>query len=255
MIDQWWTKDVPRVMSETALFYSRMVEKYPEKTVLAVTKEKIIKERNWGSTLNLYESNFDAVLSQLGFVYIPNRIIPGPAFFFPIRDVDGAYPCAQTKPMEGSTLYGMSKYRFIGEKPKGPRWLGNDPLTLKRIMATGTVMIQEGGFDILASRLLCPHAPILSPLTKFLGKNHLAYLRMIGVKRLILMYDNEEAKGSKSDGAGNMSMEQQIASIKSLKIIPEVQERICPLSDPSTCLESPRAAKQLKELLFREFKY
>ena len=85
-----------------------------------------------------------------------------------------------------------------------------------------------------------------------LGKQHIAYLRMLGVKRLILMYDNEEPKKeNQKEGAGNVSMRIQVASIK--EVIHEVCEKICPRTDPSACLESMHSAKQLRDMILSEF--
>lgn len=242
--NEWWAKDVARVIEETDTFYARLVEKAPHKNKLALTKDKIIAARDWSATLKMYQNHFDRVLSQLDFFYIPNRIIPGPAFVFPIKDIYGKYSSAQTRPIEGSVLFGPSaKYRYIGEsKPAGPRWLGNDHATLKKIIDTRSVLVVEGPFDILAARLMCPDIPILSPLTKVLGKNHIAYLRMLGVKNLILMYDNEVAKTGKKEGAGNLSAEQQTAMIRSMN----VQALTCPLEDPSLCLKYLDYAEKLK---------
>jgi hypothetical protein len=99
----------------------------------------------------------------------------------------------------------------------------------------------EGAFDILAARLVCPDVPILSSLTKMLGKHHLAYLTMLGVNQLVLMFDNEEAKGDRSMGAGNMSMAQQAATIKTM----QVTTIDCPASDPSEALKDPEKTKRL----------
>ena len=251
MEDRWWESDVNRVLEEAEVFYTRVAELYPDKAKIPFTKKKIIEVREWAPTLKMYDKDFDRVLKQLEFLYVPNRVIPGPTFVFPIHDVDGKYTCAQTKPLDGSVLAGKSKYRYIGAKPAGPRWLGNNRATLKKIIDTRKVMVVEGPFDILAAKLLHPEAPILSPLTKLLGKPHLAYLRMLGVRELILMYDNEEAKGTKKEGAGNMSMEQHVAFIKNMKVIPLV----CPKSDPSSCLKNPLYAEQLKRIIRSEFQY
>lgn len=246
----WWETDVERVLAETTVFYDRVAELHPNKNKLTFTKGKVVEAREWAPTLKMYDKHFEEVLKQLGFTYIPNRIIPGPAFIFPIRDVDGKLSCAQTKPLEGSMLAvpGM-KYRYIGNKPAGPRWLGNDHQTLKKIIELRKVMLVEGPFDLLAARLLCPNVPIMSPLTKTAGKNHITYLRMLGVNTLLLMYDNEEAKGGKAAGAGNMSMEQQAASIKTMKVTP----LICPKSDPSVCLKTPIYAEKLKSTISIQF--
>ena len=249
---KWWETDVNKVIEETDVFYTRVAELYPDKSKLLFTKKKIIEARQWAPTLKMYDKHFEGVLKQLGFFYVPNRIIPGPAFVFPIRDVDGKLTCAQTKPSEGSVLAvaGM-KYRYIGDKPIGPRWLGSDYATLKKIIALRKVAIVEGPFDLLAARLMCPQFPILSPLTKMLGKQHIAYLRMLGVRDLFLMYDNEVAKEGKTGGAGNMSAEQQVAYIKTMN----VKALTCPQSDPSECLKHPIFARKLQTILSIEFEY
>lgn len=249
---KWWESDVNKVIEETEIFYTRVAERYPDKAKIPLTKKKIIEARLWTPTLRMYDKHFDEVLKQLGFFYVPNRIIPGPCFVFPIRDVDGKFTCAQTKPLEGSvlTVPGM-KYRYIGSKPIGPRWLGIDHTTLKKIIDLRKVAVVEGPFDLLAARLMCPEFPIISPLTKMLGKQHIAYLRMLGVQDLFLMYDNEVGKGGKSMGAGNTSAEQQAAYIKTMN----VKVLTCPQSDPSECLKNSIFASELQFILATEFEY
>lgn len=249
-VKPWYETDVPRVTHETDLLYARLIEKDPHKTKISVTKEKIIEAREWAPSLKIYEKQFDQVLTQLGYFYVPKLVIPGPAFIFPIRGFEGKYTMAQTKPLEGSSLslQGM-KYRYIGDKPVVPRWLGNDFPTLKKIIDLKKVMVVEGSFDLLAAKLVCPDMPILSPLTKTLGKKHIAYLRMLGVRDVLMMFDNEEAKGKDKDGAGNMSMAQHAASIKTMK----VHILTCPKSDPSSCLKHPVYAEKLKARIMAEF--
>ena len=89
MSDKWWETDVNKVISETEALYTRLVAIAPEKNKLALTKAKIIEARGWAPTLRMYDKHFEQVLKQLEFFYVPNRIVPGPAFVFPIRDVDG----------------------------------------------------------------------------------------------------------------------------------------------------------------------
>lgn len=247
MSDKWWDNDVDRVMSETEDFYTRLAAVAPQKNKLTFTKSKILSAREWTPTLSMYDENFEQVLKTLGYFYVPDRIIPGPAFIFPIRDSDGKFSSAQTKPLEGS-VYGIdSKYRYIGTKPASPRWLGNDYATLKKIIDTRRVMVVEGPFDLLAARLLCPDIPIMSPLTKLLGRNHITYLRMLGVRRVFMMFDNEEVKAGKKgkDGAGNISMEQQAQAVKTMTLTP----LLCPKADPSACLKNRTYAEKLRAVI------
>lgn len=145
-----------------------------------------------------------------------------------MRSADGTFLSAQTRPLEGSALAITGKrYRWIGDKSKfiGPNWLGNDPLTLKLIIEQRKVICVEGPFDILAMRLMCPELPSLTPLTKTLGRHHIAYLRMLGVTSLLLMYDNEIQ--------GEVAMQRQARQIQSMQVIPCE----CPKKDPSKALE------------------
>jgi hypothetical protein len=244
----WWEVDVPRIIKETDDFYTRVEAVAPSKNKLTLTKKKIMEIRSWAPTLRMYDAHFESVLKQLGFFYVPNRVVPGPAFVFPIRDTEGKFSSAQTKPLEGSAYGTGSKYRNIGEKLFCPRWLGNDHATLKRIIELQKVIVVEGPFDLLAARLLCPDVPIMSPLTKLLGKNHIAYLRMLGVKDLVLMYDNEVSSREGEDGAGNMSMEQQAKFIKTM----HVTSILAPAPDPSDCLKVPDYAVKLKAYIMAE---
>jgi len=256
---EWYLKDTPRLMKETDILYHRIVETRPDATKLSITKQKIIETRNWLPSLARYDSIFEGVLASLEYFYIPKIMTPGPLFVFPVRDVTGEFVCAQSKPIEGSAMYGKTKYRYIGERPKGPRWLGNDEATLQAIIKHRCVMIVEGPFDLLAVRLLCPEIPAMSPLTKYLGKHHVAYLRMLGVQNIVLMYDNEESRDKDELGAGNVAMEYQSqqfeeavtknTSIKSMN----PQSFMCSSSDASEALENDSKARQLRERIMKAF--
>lgn len=233
------TYDVTHLLGETDKLYRRITAKWPEKTKLALTAQKVIEERDWHKSYPLYKARMEQVLTALGFSFIPKIMAPGPVFVFPIRDVNDTYPVAQTKPLAGSELHGKAKYRFIGSALHGPRWLGNDRQTLQRIIETRTAVVVEGAFDLLAARLVSD-TPILCPLTKKLGAKHIAYLRMLGVKRLYLMYDNERS------GQGNMAME-----VESYKLADwfDVQPLLCPASDPAQCLTTMTKAQELRTIL------
>jgi len=246
MTSDWYLADVPRLIAETDALYARIAEKFPGKTKESLTIQKIVEERGWEGTLGLYKDRFEDVVRQLGCFYVPKVMPPGPAFVFPMRGADGAVIRAQTKPLEGSVLMGEGmKYRYIGDRNKylGPNWLGNDPETITLIIQRQAVMCVEGPFDLLAIRLACPGYPVLSPLTKRLGKAHIAYLRILGVKRLFLMYDNE--------AQGEESMEQQKRQIRSMPVVPCE----CPQKDPSMALEKLEWAKELSSRIRQQFEY
>jgi hypothetical protein len=242
-----WYQDIPKLIAETDKLYERIVAKgLPGK--LQLTRQKILQERGWSPSLAYTEKNLDPVLSELGCFYIPKVMMPGPIFVFPLRDLDGNYPRAQTKPLEGSSEFGegKGKYRWIGEQTSGPSWFGNSPAMIKRIIERRSVILVEGAFDLIAARLLAPDAPLLCPLTKKIGGKHEAYLRMLGVQKLYLMFDNEKPKDADYDiGMGNLSMRVLSNQIKTMK----TEILLCPSSDPSDALKSLLKARALKSLL------
>lgn len=255
-----WYNDIPELMTQTDRLYERIAAKWPEKTKLALTKEKMIVERKWQPSLPLIKRNLDRVLEDFQCFYLPKNLVPGPLFVFPVRGTDGAFRFAQSKPLEGSVLFGKHKYRYIGNKPYEPIWLGNDPATIQRVIETRTALAIEGGFDTLACRLLMPDAPIMSPLTKRLGDKHIAYLRMLGVKRLFLMFDFERAKQRnledsfeveeyREEGQGEIAMAMAVRKIKDMEVIPVR----CDSSDPSEALESAIRADKLRKTLLSLF--
>src|SRR6202041_1882975 len=102
---------------------------------------------------------------------------------------------------------GVAKYGFLGKKDNvpGPHWFGNSDETLRNIARNRSVGLVEGYYDLLACRLMMPGAPILSTGTKTVNESHIQYLRMLGVKDIHLMFDNEAPKGDKDVGAGELS--------------------------------------------------
>lgn len=250
-MDAKYYEDVSSLIRETDKLYAKITAKWPDKTKLTVTMNKIVSERGWEPSLKHIQKNFPRVLTELGSFFVPKAMIPGPVFVFPIRSLEGEYYYAQTKPLEGSVLVNpKSKYRFIGQRPYTPLWLGNTPGTLRKIIETRKVIVVEGPFDLLACRLLCPDLPIMSPLTKKIGKKHEAYLRILGVKHLLMLFDNEFAKEGKGTmGAGELSMVMQERKIHTMK----ADSLICPSGDPSEALKRESRAVQLKRLLKSHF--
>lgn len=238
--------NVPKMTEETDKLYDRIMTK-GGRDKLTVTREKIIEARGWQPSIYLTKDNFERALTELGCYYVPKIMQPGPAFVFPIIDIDRT-TCqyAQTKPLEGSVLGGKSKYRFVGSDPVGPTWLGNTDETIKAVVSTGQVVVVEGPFDLLACRVLAPEVPVMSPLTKRLGKGHQAYLRMLGLRRIYLMFDNELPSSGHSIGAGNLAMRQYS---KELATFFDVKTLFCPSSDPSEALKNAYTAEKLRSML------
>jgi hypothetical protein len=178
---------------------------------------------------------------------------PGPAFVFPIMDVDRESKYAQTNPLAGSAFGDKSKYRFIGVPPIGPVWLGNNRgVMIRKLLQSKQVILVEGAFDLLACRLLVPEIPVLSPLTKRVGPKHLAYLRLLGIKRLYLMFDNELPTAGRALGAGNLAMIQQSRELSQYF---QTQTLLCPSSDPSEALKSGYTAERLRSMLRNTIRY
>lgn len=252
----WW-QDVPKLILETDIMYRRLVEK-GRSDKIAATKKMCYSERNWETCKHIIEPNFDQVLKELNFFYVPKGFIPGPCFVFPQRDLTGAYTRAQTKPLyevvweneDGAA--NKSKYCEAGVKKeafKGPVWLGHEPRIIQKIIELGWCIIVEGPFDLLACRLLAPDVPVLCSMTKKIGLRHEAYLRMLGVKTIYLMFDNEAPKGKNDAGSGNIAM---WATKKNITWC-EVQILLSPAEDASACLKSPITARRLRSILLSVF--
>lgn len=241
-----WYYDIPKLMSETDKLYERGIAAKGWPNKLALTKKKIIEVREWAPALPYIEKNFDRVLKDLEYFYVPNGWAPGPMFVFPLRDLDGTFPRAQTKPLEGSAEFGKGKYWWMGEKTFSPSWLGNSQEMIQAVIDNQAVILMEGPFDLLGCRLVCPDLPILCPLTKSIGGKHEAFLRMLGVKTIFLLFDNELPTSEKYDiGQGNLSMRMLAKEIKTMK----TEILLCPSSDPSECLKSSAKVRALKSLL------
>lgn len=245
--EQWWYQ-VPELIRKTDEFYARNALKNPGVGKLSVTTQKIIEARSWKPALPFIRNNFNQVLTELNIFYVPKTYAPGPLFVFPIRDLEGNFPRAQTKPCEGSALFGQGSYHWIGQKIDGPNWLGNDPATLQRIMELKFVILVEGPFDLLAARLIAPNLPIMSPLTKSISDKHERYLRMLGCETLILMFDNERADTEKGKdlGGGNLSMRVLQSKIKSMEVVIKLLEGG---NDPAAALKSAQGAQKLRGLV------
>ena len=228
-----WFHDVPALLARTKDYYAEF-----NKNPFRVTAKQIINLRGWEVQ---DPEGFVSTLEELSCLYVPSAMDPGPMVVFPEVDTHGEPLRAQTKPLY--ELLAQSKYVTIGVSKRdfcGPVWLGNQPETLERILKKGHVVVCEGPFDLLALRIANPEIPSLSSLTKNLGEDHLLYLRLLGVRTLHLMYDNELSE------AGEKSM--RILK-KNLHGIMDVNVLLCPADDPSDCLKSRSKTKALQSIL------
>ena len=246
---EWYQKDtVPKLIQTVNTKFAEAKAAGQSYTRNSITIDKIVAIRGWAASLPLVQKNFDRVITELDAFYVPKQLPPGPMIAFPMVDVYGVPTRAQTLPLEGSLMTGAGKYMYLGLKSKefaGPSWLGNDAGTLKRVIEQKRVVLVEGAFDLLANRLVAPDVPTMCPLTKSLGKEHQAYLRMLGVETLYLMFDNEKPKEGYDIGGGELSMRALQRDIKDMK----VEILYCPSSDPSNALKLYPKTAQLRNML------
>jgi hypothetical protein len=233
--------NIPLLMEKVDALYEDAVKRGKPFTKLSATRDKIVAERGWKPAASYIDTNFDRVLTEFKVIYVPKVLSPGPMFLFPIMDTEGEINYAQTKPLLGSPYYGKKYYR-LGIEPTGPQWLGNSMRTIRTIVETGVAGLVEGPFDWLACKLLSPDSPVLCPLTKRIGKDHQAYLRLLGIHTLYFMYDNEaDLKGYSA--ARNQSRDFQAIPMMKCHNLP------CPAPDPSEALKNYDTTQQLKTLL------
>ena len=198
-----WFHDVPELMAKVDAMFAAWVATGKAVSRSETTKKRIYDARGWRR--RYAERDFASVLDRFQVFYLPKALRPGPAFVFPLRDLDGRYGQAQVRPLPESCLFMPDhKYRRLGtERPfKGPQWFGNDAATVRTIIERRKVCLVEGPFDVLACKLLAPDAPVLTTLTKGVGEDHVEYLRILGVNTVVTMFDYEEsgqgARGAKA---------------------------------------------------------
>jgi hypothetical protein len=240
-----WYQEVPELIKQVETLYTLPTIKPGVSDKLSLTKKKIYEQREWEPCRTLIDRNFDDALLRIGLVYIPKTFQPGPCFMFPLIDAVGINMRARVRPMEGSELFGRGKYVDLGDKTLflGPPWIGNDLKTLQKIIETQSVILVEGGFDLLACRLLAPELPMLSPLTAGLGKKHVAYLRILGVKNIYLLFDN--------DKKGTQTMDQIQYFSREFDSVQQLLQ--VGATDPAAALKTTKSARLLRDLLYRNF--
>jgi len=244
-----WFHDIPAVIEKTDALYAELVTAGKTSGRNETTKKQMYKERRW--LRRFAEPNFDAILTRLNVFYLPKALRPGPAFVFPLRDLDGRYNRAQVRPFPESYLFKEDhKYRLLGTEKafKGPMWLGNDAPTLQKIIEKRKVCLVEGPFDLLACKLLVPDAPVLSSLTKGIGEDHTDYLRILGVNRIVTLFDNEDIEGSKGAGRQGAEITKWRVENKYTTGI-EVSSQQCSASDPSDALQKESLVMELELFL------
>jgi hypothetical protein len=242
--------DVEALIASTRTLYDTQITPKGGGDIPTIVRAKSMEKRKWGPSKPLIESRFDEIVHELGIFYIPKQVDPGPGIVFPQRDIYGRFTYGKYYPFEPIEFPSSTpKYIFLGHKDplSRPQWFGNTDQVLTRIGVTRFVVIVEGFFDLLACRLLVPDLPVLSTGTKTINDDHMAYLQMLGVERVYLLFDNETSSRD-DEGAGNKAM-RIISSVYGKKTGVDFRTLLCPNDDPSMCLESYRAAKLLRDQL------
>lgn len=236
-IEEPWAQ-APEVLIESLERYYRLAIKLNRiESVAKITAKKVMKIRGWCGLVSM--ADLQRAVEDLEVIYVPEGVSPGPGLLFPIRDVSGDIRRAHIR-VNDETVYGVryisavDRSRFVG-----PPWAGNDDATLAAIIQTGHVLVMEGPLDLLAIRAIEPGVPTLCSLTKKLGKLHWSYLRMLGVSKIYVMFDNE----LKGDEAAENTQQRH----KDFDVIPLT----CPAKDPAECLKTPAKIQALRKLLSR----
>lgn len=242
-MDEPWATNPQLLLANLEKTYTKALQLGKIETVAKTTLKKAVANRGWHFAPD--DPKMLAVVEDLGMIYVPQGLEPGPGFLFPIRDVTGDIKRAHIRLVNddqyarygGKYLSLVDKHLFIG-----PPWLGNDEATLEAIIQTGEVLVMEGPFDLAACRYAAPEVPSLCSLTKRLGKLHWAYLKILGVQRVYVMFDDEES------GRGKEAAEILVRRNPEFEIIPIT----CPAHDPSDALRSSKKDRVLRKVLYEE---
>lgn len=240
-MSDWRWKDQPWAEPETLLsmlvdYYKRAYEA-TGKGVVEITARKVRAERKWHPSVP--EADLQRAIQALEVLYVPGGVGPGPGIAFPIRDVTGDVRRMHIRLMgEGPEFYGM-RYMSLTNKDAfvGPAWCGVDDDTLTSIIQQKEALIVEGPMDLLAVRVAGSPIPAITSLTKSLKDDHMDYLRILGVKTIHALLDNDKAGGT---AAGFLARNPFGISVEALT---------CPMKDPAKLLQAPSGLRQLRELV------
>lgn len=237
--DQWWN-EVPRLVEKTRELYQKL-EAQGRSSLIAGTTKLVLEKRQWGPNQTALRSNLESAIEELGCFYVPKAFGPGPAFIFPMEDLEGKTVRAQMKPCH--ERFGPQKYHQLGDKTQhlGPTWIGCTEAIAAQILTTASVLLVEGPFDLLAVRTVCPELPSVSSTNKKLGRRHFEFLQLLGVKRIFTMFDIDKSQ------AGELSADYVARKAGSWA---EVTNLSCPAHDPSDCLKQVSKYLSLKSMLY-----
>jgi hypothetical protein len=245
-------QDVRYLIAQTQeLFEAQIIPKGgPDRWQAAV--DRVVPHRKWESSLSLFKQNLYPILKEMDIFYVPKQIAPGPCFIFPHVDATGESVRGTMRAMGWDLILNntVSKYAELGRdfEFKGPSWIGNTDKVIALMMRLRFVILVEGPFDVLACRLLYPELPVMSSGTKSLNDMHFQYLKVLGVRQINFLFDNEPGKKPGERGAGEIAAMGMSKLATALGLIPKIH--YCPSkNDPSACLESLQSAIALKSFL------
>jgi hypothetical protein len=235
-MNELWFKDPQTLISSLDKVYEAAIRADKIKSVATVTVKKMMSFRGWSP--KILTANLLEVVESLGVAYVPNDIVPGPAFLFPIPDVTGE-PKRIVLRLCDETAYD-TRHIDAGDKTKfiGPSWFGVEEATIARVIQSRAVLLVEGPFDLLAVRTMAPSFPVLCPLGKRITPGHLDYLRILCVEKVITLWD--------ADAGGRSASSRDIKGFRTLNL--SLGSRMnC--KDPADALKTYESAYALRDLL------
>lgn len=245
-------QDVRYLIKQTELLYQSQVIPKGGPDRFRAAADRAIDHRGWRPSLSLFHKNLEPVLRELGIFYVPKQLAPGPSFVFPMWDTKQEPVRAQINPFGWELVINgqTAKYARLGHNYefKGPMWIGMSDKVLGLLMQKRVAVLVEGPWDVVACRVVGPNVPVISTATKTMNEMHFAYLKILGVERVIYLFDNEiSTKQEGGVGAG------QVAQIRLAKLAAgrgfKTSKLMCPKKDPSACLMNFAAAHALKQAL------
>ena len=230
-----WAQSPNVLLEDLEIKYRLAMHLGKVETPAKTTCKKLMAAREWCDSVP--QDTLLQAVEDLEAIYVLKDVPPGPGILFPIRDVTGEIRRVHIR-VNDPKVYG-SRYLSITDTDNfiGPPWLGMDDATLLAIIQTHTVIVMEGPFDLLAIRTLEPKLPAVSSLTKKLGEGHWDYLKILGVKRIYVMFDNE-AQGKLAASA----MQERHKDF-------EITSVLCPAHDPSDAMKTPQKLSALRRIL------
>ncbi len=240
---QGWTKDV-RVLDQ------RVREAYRKggKDIIAQTWAAVAEARGWGG----YQNGPEAI-ARMGCWFLPymENFPYGPFVLFPSYGLGGELLGARLHPMFRLTQHDHPvRYTSIGISGKDigmPLWLGGDRETLAAIVKTHTVLLVEGPYDLTAVRLAVSpdEVPSLSSGTKTITDEHMEHLRILGVRRLMTMFDQDQPRPGRTAGAGEIAAKWLH---RSSAWATANRRLVCPAHDPSDAVKEGKLTEMAETI-------